>query len=290
MNGIVLEDVFGKLFCVPDDVLDETNIMMVNLNSLISPFFYKKLNEEIKKDANFFVLAQSVLNIFRAQMIERYSDKRVIFYYKDINKEYILRSLYTNWRIIKAKDDNSPFGLKIYEIFDNTLNELAKINQVSVIKTEFDEHTFIPRVFTKDTSENILIISRDPMDLSNAIHDNISIWNGRYHYSSKHVKRPDKNDLDIINISPIGIPWVLMIAGMPNKIGYSGIANFGLKKAIKYIMDNIDILAMSNEDIDTCSDIPENIKYIMKYKPCFFFKDYLKYKEEWLKNKEGTNN
>ena len=124
MNVQIAEDVYGKLFYIPDKFMKDIDCIMINLNSLLSPVFYDTVEEEVNSEKKLFILANSIIDIFKAQMIERYSSKKVIFYYKDIYKEHILRNLYPEWRIVDGKSESNSVGRKIYDIIDDALMNL----------------------------------------------------------------------------------------------------------------------------------------------------------------------
>lgn len=286
MNVQIAEDVYGKLFYIPDKFMKDIDCIMINLNSLLSPVFYDTVEEEVNSEKKLFILANSIIDIFKAQMIERYSSKKVIFYYKDIYKEHILRNLYPEWRIVDGKSESNSVGRKIYDIIDDALMNLEKMGQIQVLKTSTEEHTYLPRIKVANAKMkgNIIIISRDPMDLPNAIYKNISIWNGRHCYSMENIRliKP----LEFTNITPVGVPWALLIAGAPKKIGYKGIHGYGIIKAMKYISANLQLISSPDEEILEDETIVQEIKDILKYKPLFIYSEYLKYIDS-LKNSKG---
>lgn len=288
MNSDLADRLFGKLFYLPEEQLIEPTIIMVNLNSLISPTFYKSLSDEFRvTKESAIILTQSIFNTFKAQMIERYSNMKCIFYYKDIYKPYVSRSIYKYWRKVDAKDDDSEFGRMVYDTFDKAINALAGINQVRVVKTDYDEHTFIPRLLIGDEKINssITIFSRDPMDLINCIYANVEVWNGRYRYSQSTVKEMEIGKaIEYGSIPPYIMSWVLLLAGAKTKVGYPGIPGYGIKTALKFLKNNLQIIHMTTDEIMADINIPDEIKNVIKYKPLFFYSDYVNEKERLIKD------
>jgi len=276
MNSELAKKVFANLFVVDDAIINRVNVIMVNLTSLLSPLFYIELNRELVKENSYYVLIQSLIDIFKAQMIERYASKRLVFYYKDIYKPYIIRELYPNWRVINGKDEKAIYGVKTYDILHNTITQLAKIGQVTQIVSEEEDHIWKAREYISNLGDTqVLIISRDPMDMLNAVYKNVTVWNGRYPYSYDIVRKPDKKVLEFGNTSPIGMSWVLLLAGAPSKIGYSGIFRFGVKKAIDFIVNNTEVLLMEADEILASEKYSDAIKSVIPYRPLFFYRDYV---------------
>lgn len=276
MDGNICGKVFGDLLDIDYALIEKSDVIMINLNSVLSPIFYKKFQDSLRiSGTSILEFSMVLMDIFSKQFITKYNHKRCIFYYHELNTPHMLQEIYPEWRIRKEHDTKSSISKSVWDTFISVLKSLAKTTSVELYTTE-GEHCFIPslfRLYSNAMNLNILIISRDHLDLTNAGYDKTIVWNGRVAYD-KHTTL-DRNRLEPSSLGPFMLPYVLLLAGSP-KLGYKGVKNMALKKAIKFLMK---YKADSLNDISKVTDEKELeiIQSIEKYKPLVVLKDYIKF-------------
>lgn len=274
MDGSICGKVFGDLLDIDYALIEKSDVIMINLNSVLSPVFYKVFQDNLRMTGTSILeFSMTLMNIFSKQFITKYNHKRCIFYYHELNTPHLLSEIYPNWRIRKEHDTKSNMSKSVWDTFISVLKSLTKTTAVELYTTE-GEHCFIPslfRLYSNAMNLNILIISRDHLDLTNAGYDKTVVWNGRVAYD-KHTTL-DRNTLEPSSLGPFMLPYVLLLAGS-TKLGYKGVKNIGLKKAIKFLMK---YKADSLNDISKVKDDSELavIRSIEKYRPLVILKDYI---------------
>ena len=276
MDSSICSKVFGDLLDIDYKLVENADVIMINLNSVLSPIFYKKFQDTLRASGTSILEFSMVLmDIFSKQFITKYNHKRCIFYYHEINTPHLLQEIYPNWRIRKEHDTKSNVAKSVWDTFKSVLNNLSRTTAVELYTTE-GEHCFIPslfRLYANAMNLNILIISRDHLDLTNAGYEKTVVWNGRVAYDKYTTL--DRNKLEPSSLGPFMLPYVLLLAGSV-KLGYRGVKNVALKKAIQFLMK---YKADGLNDISKVQDEKELeiIQSIEKYKPLVVLKDYIEF-------------
>lgn len=243
MNVELAKKVFGDLLDLSPEMLNACDTICININSIVSPLMHKKYHNNLKEnnlytDSYFEEIKLEILEIFSSQFINKYNHKRVVFYYKELGQSNILQTIYKSFRYREEIDEKSSLSRIIFRLFVSIARELSdKIPTVELYTTSEGEHTYIPRLIIMNSVDErrMLIVSRDHMDLLNAIDDRISVWNGRVLYN--HKSTMVKNIVEPACITPVMLPIVLTISG-DKKLGYRGIPSYGIKKTLNLLMDN----------------------------------------------------
>lgn len=243
MDSNIAQSVFSTLLDITPEVLAEIDTIAININSLVSPLMHKKLHKTLREsnlyNVSYFEEIKLILmDAFSKNFINKYQHKKVIFYYKELEADNILKDIYSNFRNRDEIDTKAVLSRMVFKLFVDIARQLASaIPTIKVYTSNRGEHSFIPRFLKMGVNDigRVLIISRDYMDLLNAMDTSISVYNGRVIYS--HLTTLSKNVIDPSSVNPYMLPVVLTLAGN-KKLGYTGLPSYGIKKVLKIILDN----------------------------------------------------
>ena len=277
MTPSIAEDVIAKLISFNDSWIEDADIVMVDINSFLSPLSYRSVINEINANLAGGETIEAIVAILGNTYINKLSHKKVIFYGKDErNPHYEMRSLYPLWRKAIDKDRECNFFRKLLNVVYEILGQLHKNGTIEFMLTDTEEHCFIPSKVKDDYgNKKIAVISRDSMAYLNAMKSGISIYNGKHYYSKDRVI-PIDGKLEYVNLHPIMLPLVMILGGV-GKVGYVGIYKNSIQKAVKIIMDND--LTMDEASLEHIKDETLKVKIteLYKYKPLFYYTEHTKY-------------
>ena len=282
MNGKIAERLIGDLFTIPDAAVEHADVLMVNMNSFLSPASYITVLNDLMTNDAVIDFQLELTNLFSRQYLSKYTTKRTYFYYKNVlNQDSVLREIYPKWRTSPKKNELHPAFVRLWKHFIGIIEHIERLTLNKVIKTETGEACFIPSIEIMKRSElkntKILIVSRDPMDLMNAMNDGVTVWDSKKLYSKilYSTKTTHNRNIAFTDISPFLLPMIMMITGIP-KHNYKGVHGLGIQRAVKLLM-SLGIYKMTEEEIIKLpEDLRESFTRLLEFKPIFFLEDYIK--------------
>lgn len=274
MDSNIAQSVFSTLLDITPEVLAEIDTIAININSLVSPLMHKKLHKTLRESNLYHVsyfeeIKLILMDAFSKNFINKYQHKKVIFYYKELESENILKSIYSNFRNRDEIDTKAVLSRMVFKLFVDIARQLASaIPTIKVYTSNRGEHTFIPRFLKMGMNDigRVLIISRDYMDLLNAMDTSISVYNGRVIYN--HLTTLSKNVIDPSSVNPYMLPVILTLAGN-KKLGYTGLPSYGIKKVLKIILDNGIEWWFMDEDKISNTRLRDIVNKTRKYRVLF---------------------
>lgn len=214
--------------------LDDYDYIFINLNSILNSLFYEDMKETVA-DSEF---REKLKLHFKSALMSTYRANKYYYIYYS-SKPSSNKDNHPSWdeQLNGCKFDKDYFDL--FKEFISAMHVLAdSFNNIKMIDTLEMESSYIPYLFWKTHMQNSksLIISRDMMDFLNIkygfhLYDSTNLMMATDKHESKKIPKIHKNL----------ISYFFFLVGM-KKHSYKGIRGFANKKAMDYLIKNIDTI------------------------------------------------
>ena len=218
----------------------DSELLIINLNSVFSTAFYEPMINEFKNEERLDFYVEKISEMFKKLLI-RFSSQRIIIVYSDMKANFI--EIYKDWRKKRYQNKTkNEFAKVVFNHFIDVFNKIEEVSPtVDIIHTdEFDPALFTHfYIYMKNYDKKIFLISRDRLDFLNLEHENVLMFDGQQYYTEESFKNHEVKKLPKINIH--FLKFYYRLRGI-KKYDYPGVRGYGPKRSIRYIKENIDNL------------------------------------------------